>query len=162
MPNKIRDLTGQTFGRLVAIGPNGRLNGKVLWLCVCECWNFTIVSSDKLSSGHTKSCGCLRQQAWTTHSHTSEGTRSLTYKSWRSLKNRCKNPRATDWLRYGGRGIKVCDRWLDFTNFLEDMKERPSVKHSINRINNDGNYEPGNCEWTTFNPSGQKPLKAAA
>lgn len=71
------------------------------------------------------------------------------YKVWKSMKYRCSNPNLNNYKDYGGRGIKVCDRWLSFTNFIEDMGRRPSNKHSIERVNNDGNYEPSNCEWAT-------------
>ena len=189
----IRDLTGQTFGRLVAIGPNGRsTEGQTLWLCICECWNSTVVRGNSLLRGVTKSCGCLRkatcsitgkltgpingkqngpvnikvaQAASKTHGHSnSHGNRhgTLTYRSWQNMRSRCTNPNNKhNWPRYGGRGIKVCDRWLNsFENFLADMGERPSKKYSINRIDNNRNYEPGNCEWTNYNPRGPRRVAA--
>jgi len=153
----IRDLTGQTFGRLVAIGPNGRYKGgEVLWFCVCECWNTLNVRSSHLISRNTQSCGCLHNTKNILHGHNRQNSPSLTYVSWQNTVQRTTNPNHNSYKNYGARGIKVCDRWLEFENFLADMGERPSKKHSINRIDNNGNYEPGNCEWTTYNPRGQK------
>jgi hypothetical protein len=75
----------------------------------------------------------------------------MTYRTWEAMKRRCLNPKSTQWKYYGGRSIAVCERWLVFDNFLADMGERPSKKHTLDRINNEGNYEPGNCEWSTHN-----------
>ena len=121
------------------------------WECLCECGNKTIVSASYLRNGKIKSCGCLRKEGNNTkHQHTSRShTPSPTYSSWIKAKQRCNNPNVPNWVDYGGRGIKVCDRWLDsFENFLADMGERPDGT-TIDRINNDGNYEPGNCKWST-------------
>lgn len=148
------------YGRLTAQRP---LNAKPrqashqLWLCLCACGTEAVVRADHLLSGHTSSCGCVQREIaaviHTTHGHSLEGTRSPTYQSWRSMRERCEIAAHPHYQRYGGRGIRVCERWLGpegFANFLRDMGERPSGKHSIDRIDNEGNYEPSNCKWSTM------------
>ena len=155
------DLTGQTFERLTVIKrTTSTERGYARWLCECQCGNTTIVRSVSLRNGHTRSCGCL-QREWCTklgristgviskHGHTING-RTSTYESWRSMKTRCINQNQKNYMYYGGRGIKVCDRWIkSFENFLADMGERPDGKTLDRYPDNDGNYEPGNCRWAT-------------
>jgi hypothetical protein len=148
------DLTGKQFGRLTVVAKGPQKGNKTYWICRCECGATSTPYSGSLRSGRTKSCGCLSRQAAsnraTRHGHSRVGKRSLTYSTWVNMIERCKRTQATGWSRYGGRGIRVCKRWANsFEAFLADMGERPSQSHSIDRKENGGNYEPGNCRWST-------------
>lgn len=144
-----KEITDQVFGRLTALYPS-KLPGKKKWLCQCECGKFIRVLTSRLILGGTKSCGCLIADVLKTRNKTHGQSRTLAHISWCAMKTRCYNPRVEGYTNYGGRGIKVCERWLhSFENFLEDMGPRESTSLSIERVNNDGNYEPGNCIWAT-------------
>lgn len=145
------DLTGRRFGLLVVVGLAPRTKRMLLWRVRCDCGTAKVVYGCHLRSGATKSCGCIlktnpgarRHGHWTGRRATSE------HGTWNAMLQRCSNPKAEHYDRYGGRGITVCERWLVFENFLADMGMRPSASHSIDRRNNDGNYEPDNCHWAT-------------
>lgn len=147
------DIAGKTFGRWTALERvKNDPKGQAQWLCRCECGTNRIVKSILLRRGITKSCGCLKQETTiersTKHGHSSSKTVTPTYHSWVGMTQRCTNPKNSSYPNYGGRGIKVYGPWLTFANFLADMGEKPPGT-SLNRINNDGNYEPGNCQWSS-------------
>lgn len=148
-----KDITGRRFGLLSVLRENGKLSGKIAWLCRCNCGNERTIRVSSLVRGLTQSCGCVgRSRAGTLNlSHGEAGLRTPEYNTWKSIKSRCLNPNSTGYEYYGGRGITICDRWRDsFESFLADVGRRPSAKHSIDRYpDNNGNYEPGNVRWAT-------------
>lgn len=161
MPYAFIDLSGKRFGRLLVLRQDGRTkSGQIKWLCRCDCGQEKAPRSGDLRSGDTTSCGCTRDDRTATMNRT-HGLHSggRHYLSWvyEGMKSRCSNKNRQGYSAYGGRGIKVCDRWLagdgvlsGFECFLADMGPRPSLVHSLDRYpNNDGNYEPSNCRWAT-------------
>ena len=147
---KLIDLRGQRFGRLTVIKQveNDKPYG-TKWLCRCECGNEVVVFSNNLRRGNTLSCGCLKIENQTTHGLWG----SPVYKVWDNMRNRCFNSHYPDFKNWGGRGITVCDEWKnDFQSFYEyvsKLEHFGEPGRSLDRIDNDGNYEPGNVRWAT-------------
>lgn len=149
MPPRI-DLSGKKFGRWSVVGAPESRDGRVYWDCLCDCGTRKSILGDNLRQGYTVSCGCYRDEKVSERQATHRCSHTKVHNTWLRIKDRCYNKSNRFYKDYGGRGISVCIRWLkSFEDFLADVGEPPSMTHSIERIKNDGNYEPGNVKWAT-------------
>jgi hypothetical protein len=151
LPRQAKNITGHRFGRLIPLKPTYKTHYGWYWLCLCDCGTKKEVSGIFLRDKSTRSCGCLRRERIrkvnTKHGYASHVGRAPEYRSYCGAKVRCRNKNSKDYPNYGGRGIQF--KFESFEEFLQEIGPRPSAKHSVDRIDNDGHYEPGNVRWAT-------------
>lgn len=150
MPPKV-DLLGMRFGRLTVTGDSGIRQGhSTVWICMCDCGNFVHIQGNNLRSGHSKSCGCLNSELSSARARRHGMSKTPIWNIWMLMRKRCTDEGDYAYPEYGGRGITVCDRWMEsFDNFYEDMGPRPDGL-SLERKDVNGNYEPDNCKWADW------------
>lgn len=163
------EMAGQSFGRWRVLSFIEARQGKAWWLCRCNCGTERAVCGETLRNGNSLSCGCLQKERAAEacrkfprkrceslkHGEARCGKKTREYRIWKGLRNRCNNHNNKNYIDYGGRGITACERWDDYANFLADMGRCPSPAHSIDRIDNERGYEPGNCRWATKSEQSQ-------
>ncbi len=153
MANHRIDMTGLVFGKWTVLSFDKGIKNRSFWNCRCECGNTRSIRGDSLRDGGSVQCtSCFAIRKWTRHGL----TYTPEFNAWRSIIDRCTNQNCPQYINYGGRGIKICDRWFSsVVNFCEDMGKRPSKDYSIDRIDVNGNYEPSNCRWATKSQQGK-------
>lgn len=146
---RFKDERGKRFGRWRVTAYAGRIGDEHAFTCICDCGAEAAVVGKQLRAGRSTSCGCYREDVrpLLNRQHGVRADHPAEYHVWKAMIQRCESPTATRYNLYGGRGIKVCDRWHDVRAFVADMGPRPSDQHSIERQDRDGDYEPGNCIW---------------
>lgn len=148
-PHNAKNIINNRFGRLIAVRRIENSGSHAQYLCLCDCGVEIKVTATSLKIGNTQSCGCLRKEVTARRSKTHGRSTSRLYTNWYAMIQRCENPHHKNFADYGGRGIKVCDRWHSFENFLSDMGEPPTSKHTIDRTDNNLGYFHANCRWAT-------------
>lgn len=154
LPKQAKDLTGQQFGRLTALGPIGQTpRTQIKWECKCDCGNIVTVSSTHLRTGHTQSCGCLANELTAIRNTTHGQSRSKLHWVWSAIVQRCTNPNCKGYKNYGGRGITIFSRWREsfeeFRDYITGLPSFGTLGYSLDRIDNDKGYEPGNVRWAS-------------